>query len=503
MITTMCTELTLPNDAQCLRMARGYVRELAGLAGLATPDAEKLILAADEACTNTVEHAFEPGETGTYTLKAEIAPGVLTVSILDRGLPFDASGVSEYRPPVSADAVAEGGLGLYLIRQAVDEARWINHGRAGKELRLTKRRPEADVTAQLPEAALAPYRDDEPKAPLQEYTIRRLRPDEAIWVAQCVYRAYGYTYFNDDLYYPERIVHQNAQERLVSVVAVTESGEVVGLYALERPDLGAVAESGQAVVAPAHRGRQLMERMRTFLEAEGRRVGLRGIFGEPVTNHVFSQRMNESFGTRLCGVFLGSLPRATQFKKIDDQPLTQRVSCMRYYKYLVPPETAIIHAPPHHQAILERLYGSLGAPVEFRSAGGSAHREEIAGPGDMEVVYNATAGIGTIRVRRVGADTGAEIRRAQHDLCVLAGAEVVYLELPLAQPGTPAVCEAAESAGFFLAGLGPLFAPDGDVLALQYLAVDLDTARMQVQNPLGRELLAYVDAERVRVKRAV
>ena len=25
MITTICTELTLPNDAQCLRMARGYV----------------------------------------------------------------------------------------------------------------------------------------------------------------------------------------------------------------------------------------------------------------------------------------------------------------------------------------------------------------------------------------------------------------------------------------------------------------------------------------------
>jgi hypothetical protein len=53
------------------------------------------------------------------------------------------------------------------------------------------------------------------------------------------------------------------------------------------------------------------------------------------------------------------------------------------------------------------------------------------------------------------------------------------------------------AAGAF--GLGPHFAPDGDALRLQYLAVELDPARLQVASPFARELLAYVARERARV----
>jgi anti-sigma regulatory factor (Ser/Thr protein kinase) len=62
MNSTVHTELTLPNDASVLRIARAYVRELATLADLPPDQMEVLVLAADEACTNVIEHAFEPGE---------------------------------------------------------------------------------------------------------------------------------------------------------------------------------------------------------------------------------------------------------------------------------------------------------------------------------------------------------------------------------------------------------------------------------------------------------
>ena len=99
----------------------------------------------------------------------------------------------------------------------------------------------------------------------------------------------------------------------------------------------------------------------------------------------------------------------------------------------------------------------------------------------------------------MGADTAAEVRRARQDLCETAAAEVVYLELPLAQPGTPALCVAAEADGFFFSSLAPRFAPDGDALRLQFLNCPLDTDRLQIASPLGQELLAYVAAERARV----
>src|SRR5439155_8591416 len=142
-----------------------------------------------------------------------------------------------------------------------------------------------------------------------------------VGIARVVYRVYGYTYQHEELYYPERTVRLNQEGQLVSVVAVDAGGEVVGHYALERPEAGRVAESGEAVVSPAHRGRKLMERMREQIEQEARQLGLGGIYGNAVTTHVYSQRADETFGCSVCGATLGLLPRSVTFKGIRSEPL--------------------------------------------------------------------------------------------------------------------------------------------------------------------------------------
>jgi N-acetylglutamate synthase-like GNAT family acetyltransferase len=183
----------------------------------------------------------------------------------------------------------------------VDSAEWINRGKEGKELRLVKNRLHCDVTEQMDEGQLAPLAEDAPLAPEQEYAVRLFRPEDALGVSRLIYRTYGYTYFHEDCYYPERLAQLNETGQLVSIVAVAEDGEVVGHYAIERPNMEKVAERGMAVVSPAHRGRDLMGRMRTTLEEEARRLGMIGVYSVAVTHHVYSQRVNESFGSRVCG----------------------------------------------------------------------------------------------------------------------------------------------------------------------------------------------------------
>ena len=232
----MQTEMTLPNDPRYLTLARNYVQGLCASAELKSEESQALVLAADEACTNTIEHAFEPGEVGAYAIKSELTPLSLTLSIHDRGLPFDASLAPAYKPPedsVLADATTTHGLGLYLIRRAVDEVQWLNHGREGKELRLTKYRRQSDVTAQLPSADLAPFREDEPQASPQEYTMRWLRADETIWVSQCIYRAYGRTHPSEYLYYPDRMARMLEAREIIASAAVGEDGD---LAASRSPD---------------------------------------------------------------------------------------------------------------------------------------------------------------------------------------------------------------------------------------------------------------------------
>jgi len=485
----------LPADKTFLPLARAFVRELSSLAGLPSQEGKNLELAVEEACAETLDQSSDSGETGTFTLKGELGRSALILAVLDQGLPFDPCSAPKYCPPRDGDVnrVSTSGLGLYLIRHVADHVEWINHGRGGKEMRLTKYLPQADITEHLAKEDLTLFREDEPPAPQQSYTIRPLLAKEAIMVSQCIYRAYGYSYPDDYMYYPERIVHMNETGELTSVVALDEARRIVGHCALVRHDQGSVAELDHAVVAPANRKGGLLQRMTALLEEESCFKSLHGIYVQAVTSHTFSQRVIENLGYRECALFLGLLPRSIRFKKIRSAPLSQRESCAVYYKTIGPLLGSKVYAPDRHREILRQIYQHLGMLAEFLERG------EPEGQGALRVSHHSSLGFGEIKLLRVGQESRTELKRGLLDLLEIAGAEAVYLDLPLAQAGTPDLCTAAEAEGFLFSGLGPRFAPDGDVLTLQYLKEDLDTSQVQMASPFGQKLLGYIAQERVQL----
>jgi anti-sigma regulatory factor (Ser/Thr protein kinase) len=487
----------LPNDADALPLARAFLERFAAMAALPDLDASAIIDAGVEACANVVDHAYEPGEHGTFTVTADVDPAALTVGVRDQGLPIDLDRAAF--PDASSPGVSASG-GLAKIRHAVDHAEWVRRGREGKELRLVQRRPVDSVHGHLTAADEPVEHEHEvPLALEQEYAVRRFEPDDAIGIARCIYRVYGNTYMHEACYYPERMVALNESGELASIVAVDESGDVVGHYALERPGLTKVAERGMAVVSPAHRGRDLMGRMRTAIEEEARDLGLTGVFSVAVTKHMFSQRVNEAFGSDVCGIILGGGPETQVFKGLEEEgEKPQRVTWVVYYTYIDPPEKALAHAPERHRAMLQRIYAGLGLAVEW-------HEEwepPTLGNGQVDVSYQASMGSATIKVRQVGDDTAGEIRQAARDLFGITGAESVQLWLPLADPAAPALLDAAEAEGFSFCGLGPSFLPDGDALCLQRIATDLDFDYVEVANPFAQQLLDYVRGDLARVRAA-
>lgn len=485
------TELTLPNAPAALDLARTYATQIVGLADLDGDGADGLVEAVVEAAANVLDHAFEPGDQGTFTVTGEITPTDVIFSVQDRGLPFDPL----RHTPTDLTAAHLQGNGLAEIRRAVDRLDWVHRGREGKELRMVKHRPQRSVTDQLGDADLLPIAADAPLAPEQEYEVCLFRPEHSIGVSRCIYRVYGNTYMHEDCYYPDRLVRQNETGELVSVVALDQEGEVVGHYALERPRLTRVAERGMAVVSPNHRGRDLMGRMRVFIEEEARRLGLIGVYSVAVTVHTYSQRVNEEFGSDVCGVMIGGGPNSMLFKKIEGEKPPQRVTWVIYYTYVQPPQLSVVHAPPRHREMLQRIYAGLPVEVEFRDGGPIPERE-----GEVEVTYSHSMDNGTIRIRTIGEDTCAEVRQATEDLCGIAGADVVFVEIPLAQPGAPALCDLLEQEGYFFQGLGPSFSADGDALILAYLNVEMDPLQAKVANPFAQEILEYSAREMERVR---
>lgn len=494
------TELKLPADDRLLRLVPDYVRGLAELAGLAAEEVQSLAQGVLEACQHCLDCAFEAEDAGAFTLVGELTPAALTLSLRDRGLPHDDS--TEPAGPSAADAsearICRRSHGLDLVNHCADEVRWLNHGVEGNELRLTKYL--SGVCRLEPvHAGAANHRDDQATAGPQDYTIRLLRPGDGLRVAQLMYRVYGYSYSNEDFYYPDRFDHDLETGRHVGVVAVTESGEIAGHAGIERPGLGPLAELGQLAVAPAHRGHGLQQLMSLRLQEEISRLGLIGLFGEAVTLHTISQQASERRGLRVSALKL--LDWQAQFKRVESlhpglapESATQRESMVFYFKYLQPPGPARVCAPSRHHRMLARIYENLALPVQFLEPGGPTGRGEVA------VHYDKDTGVGAIQVNRIGVDTPPEIYQARRDLCELAGAAVVGLDLPLSQGGTPYLCNIAEENGFFFSGVRPHFAPDGDCLRLQYLNADLDLERLRLFSPFAQELLAYILEDRERIR---
>ena len=325
-----------------------------------------------------------------------------------------------------------------------------------------------------------------------QYIIRRFCSDDAPGVSQLVEGVYGDSYYPRDLYSPEHIVQMNVAEKLVSVVALDSARQVIGHYALERPDLGAVAEASDAIVAMGYRHHHLFEEMRPLLREEGKRLGLTGLVSYTVTNHPFTQKAEDHFGSHPCGIALGLWPRSFHNMPV---PLTQRMSFVVYFDY-VSPASHVVHVAAPHREMITRIYQQYGIAYELCEVASKVETGDVVLEHDLEVQT------GTIRVCRSGADTAASLRQACENLCDGCGAKAITLELPLSQPETAEVCRAAEEAGFFFSGLGPAFAADGDALLMQFLAEDLDLSLIEIENPFAKELLAYVGRERERVQTA-
>lgn len=505
MPSTVQTRLSLPADVGMVRLVQDYVRGLAQLAGLPEDQAEALALAVWEACRNSIGHAFEGEEPGTLKLVGELTPAALTLSLHDQGLPFYQTtepGVS----PSGSEGPASACLpcqGLVSIQQCFDEVRWIYHGVEGNELRLTK---DLSGVCRLPAPkpeVLGPRAESVRSIGHHTYSIRLLRPGDGIQLAQLMYRVYGYSYTRVDFYYPDRLDHDVATGRLRGVVAVTGDGEIAGHSGLERPDLGPLGGLSALAVAPAHRGQGLFKLMDDHLRSEIKRLGLIGLFAEAVTIHAISQEGCDSRGLHVTGLKL--LDWQAHFKALQHwspsqweskaEPGLQRQTLVFYFNYLAPPDRKAICPPSRHREMLAKIYRNLEVALQILEP------SSPTGQGELQVHYDQATGVGVIQVNRIGTDTLPEICQARRDLCDVVGAKVVGLLLPLAQGGTPYLCEAVEADGFFFSGVLPHFAPDGDFLRLQYLNADLDPERLHLSSPFAKELLTYVLQEKKRVGR--
>lgn len=133
-------KVKFPAQFQYLDEIREFVAEIARQGGFTDKEIYSIQLAADEAASNIIEHAYAGVTDGELEVTCGMKGGLLTIVLLDHGQPFDPASV---RPPdLKADLSDRqiGGLGIYLMRKLMDEVRYEASASGGNRLTLTKRR---------------------------------------------------------------------------------------------------------------------------------------------------------------------------------------------------------------------------------------------------------------------------------------------------------------------------------------------------------------------------
>lgn len=106
--------LVIPAKPEYITLGRLALTGLSRLRPLADETLADLKLALTEACSNSVQHAYDGGD-GLVDILFELHADRLVIEVADDGHGFDPA------LERSADALAEGGLGIAIIRAVADE----------------------------------------------------------------------------------------------------------------------------------------------------------------------------------------------------------------------------------------------------------------------------------------------------------------------------------------------------------------------------------------------
>jgi len=136
--TSRVVELKIPSELGYERVARETVATVARRMGFSPERIEELKTAVDEACTNAIRHGGQADARMKVVVVLTADETKLDILVKDPGL-GDSPPSEVVAPDIQAQIEGrdpKGGLGLWLIRQMVDEAYFVEDDEGGNQFRM-------------------------------------------------------------------------------------------------------------------------------------------------------------------------------------------------------------------------------------------------------------------------------------------------------------------------------------------------------------------------------
>jgi len=133
-------KMSFPGRYESLAEIADFVKAAASEARLSSFDIYAVETAVDEACSNIIEHGYQGEGLGEIEVTVEVTEKGLTIVLHDNGRPFDPDAVPDPDLNASLEDRESHGLGLYFMRELMDEVHFSFTTDRGNTLTLVKNR---------------------------------------------------------------------------------------------------------------------------------------------------------------------------------------------------------------------------------------------------------------------------------------------------------------------------------------------------------------------------
>lgn len=487
MVEKPLAKLSLSHDMRLAPAVHDLVKGICESQGISTEDSGEIANLAGGILERLFRTNHEETESHPIIVSVGRQSGDFFIAIEHKGLPIELS--SDNSSDVSP-------FSLSITSPVVDEVKLVNLGKSGQRFELIKSLPYEiyqEPDSDLLKAVLTI--EDNGLENAADLEIRMIRSYEGLKLARCFYRVYGYTYGLNYVYVPDHLKALIESGRLVSAGAFDRRGEIVahGAMRLDSRE-NRVGELISLAVDPKYRSAGLAAKIHRRLVDHAKDLGLKGVFGEAVTIHSYSQRLCHALGGKESAIMLGYIPPSDYKRIVADGFRQRQVAILYFFNFQRSAQRAEIFAPLNYRDIIQKIYTRLGLPREF-GVETAVPWGAMCGETAFRLTVNREIGIASIMLDSYCPDTVkiVEFRLLQ---LVKDGIEYIYLDMPLGDPLTPYFAQEFELLGFFFSGVIPFLAK-GDALRLQFLNTkEVNFVGAVIDSEFGRELCNYVISKR-------
>ena len=331
--------------------------------------------------------------------------------------------------------------------------------------------------------------NDNQIAPGQEWQIDLFQPEDAAGVANLFRAVYGADYPIRTYIEPELLIKENAARRVISSVARTPKGDIVGHNALfQSAPYKKIYESGAGAVHKDYRGGNgiFTKMIAHGIEVGHQDFGVELVYGEAVCNHVFSQKACYKLDLITRALEVDLMPAAAYDK---EKSATGRVAAMLCFRTMTPkPQT--VYIPPLYKEQLQFLYANLDDNRTLKTACQTLSREVET---KLEIEVFKFANVTRIAILEAGNDINSVLEKKEEELRK-EGIKVFQIWLKLTTESIGDTVSRLKKSGYFFGGILPRWF-DGDGLLMQKISGQPNWDEIQIHYENDQKLAAMVRAD--------